>query len=154
MAETTIGPITSAATAGTTTPAGGVITEIDNLPLEHVSQISIRLEVTTGITGTAPVCDIYIQRATQSAPGADDWDDWYAFPQFNTSAVDFVVHGPLALPADVDGSLGSASHAVVQEALAADVLLAGLIGHQLRIREKVGGTGLTAAVYNIHIVAK
>ena len=154
MAEKTVGPITSAATAGTVTPTGGTFTRIDNLALEYVTSLSVRLEVTTAIIGTAPVCDIYIQRATQSDPGDDDWDDWYAFPQFNTSTVDFVVHGPLPIPRDVDGTLGSASHAVVQETLAADTLLAGAIGRQIRIREKVGGTGLTAAVYNVHFVAQ
>ena len=153
MASTTIGPITSGATAATTTPTGGTLAVIDTLAISQIKQVSIRLEVATGITGSSPTMDIYIQRATQSSPGADDWDDWYAFPRITTAAVDHVVHGPLPLPQDADGSLGSASHLVVQEALAADTLLAGALGEQIRIREKVGGTGLTAAVYNIHIIA-
>ncbi len=154
MAELTIGPITSAAVAGTTTPANGEVTKIGDLPLENVSQLSIRLEVTTAPVGSTPTMNIFLQRATQSSPGVSDWDDFYHFPEVTTSVVDLVVHGPLPLPQDVDGSLGSASHAVVQEALAADTLLAGLVGHRLRIREVMGGTGLTAAVYQIHIVAK
>jgi hypothetical protein len=153
MASTTIGPITSGATAATTTPTGGTLTNIGALTISQIKQVSIRLEVTTGITGSTPTMDIYIQRATQSSPGADDWDDWYAFPQITTSAVDHVVHGPLPLPQDADGSLASASHLVVQETLTADTMLGGALGEQIRIREKVGGTGLTAAVYNIHIVA-
>tara|TARA_S200002703_G_scaffold159912_1_gene175449 strand:- start:15940 stop:16407 length:468 start_codon:yes stop_codon:yes gene_type:complete len=153
MASTTIGPITSGATAATTTPTGGTLTVVDTLTISQIKQASFRLEVTTGITGSTPTLDIYLQRATQSSPTDDDWDDFYHFPQVTTSAVDYVVHAPLPLPQDVDGSLGSASHAVVQESLAADTLLAGALGEQIRIREKVGGTGLTAAVYSIHIVA-
>ena len=151
MAEKTITVAASGATAATTTVE--TFDRIDKLPLELVKSLSVRLEVTTGITGSTPTLNIFLQRATQSSPGGDDWDDWYHFPEITTSAVDHIVHGPLPLPQDVDGSLGSASHLVVQEALAADTLLAGAIGHQIRIREVVTGTGLTAAVYNIHLVA-
>lgn len=154
MAEETIGPITSGTAATTTTPEGGTITKVGDLPLSLVKSLSIRVEVTTELDGTNPTMDLFLQRATQSSPGADDWDDWFAFPQAVDAAFDKVVHGPLPLPQDVDGSLGSASHDVVQEALSADVLLAGAIGHQLRIREKIGGTVTQAAVYNIHLVAQ
>lgn len=154
MANVTIAVAASAGEAGTTTVTGGTLTKIDQLPIVNVKQISIRLEVTTGMTGTTPTMDIYVQRATQASPGADDWDDWYAFPQVTTSAIDRVVHGPLPLPQDVDGTLASASHLVVQETLTADTLLAGAIGEQIRIREKIGGTDITVeAVYNIHIIA-
>ena len=153
MTQQTIAVAASVLTAGTTTIA--TLSEVDNLPLEHTDKLSIRLEVTTPMIGDTPTMDIFIQR-TQDDPGADDWDDWFAFPQVTTSAVDLVVHGPLPLPQDADGSLASASHAVIQEALAADTLLAGLIGHKLRIREKIttSGTITTAAIYNIHLVAK
>ena len=151
MAEKTITVAASGATAATITVE--TFDKIGELPLELVKSLSVRLEVTTGITGSTPTLNIFLQRATQSSPGNDDWDDWYHFPEITTSAVDHIVHGPLPLPQDVDGTLGSASHPVVQEALTADVLLAGAIGHQIRIMEKITGTGLTAAVYNIHLVA-
>ena len=151
MAEKTITVAASGATAATRLVE--TFDKIGELPLELVKSLSVRLEVTTGITGSTPTLNIFLQRATQSSPGSDDWDDWYHFPEITTSAVDHIVHGPLPLPQDVDGTLGSASHLVVQEALAADTLLAGAIGHQIRIMEKITGTGLTAAVYNIHLVA-
>lgn len=150
MASKTIAR-TSAAAAGTATVS--TVTEVGALSVSQVKQVSVRLEVTTGITGSAPTLDVYLQRSTQGTPGADDWDDFYHFPRVTTSAVDHVVHAPLPLPQDVDGSLGSASHLVVQESLAADTLLAGSIGEQIRIREVIGGTGLTAAVYNVHLIA-
>lgn len=141
---------TSAATAGTATVS--TLTAVGGKPLIGMERLSVRLEVTTTITGTAPTLDIYLQRATQASPGADDWDDFYHFPQVtDAGVVDLLVDLPLAR-SDADGSLGTASHAVVQESLAADTLLGGHWGEQIRIREVVGGTSLTAAVYNVHFL--
>lgn len=142
---------TSQDTAGTETVT--TIDHIDGQPIVRMAHLAVRLEVTTAIDGTVPTLDIYLQRATQPSPGADDWDDFYHFPQqTDAGANDLVVHLPLPNPQDVDGSLGSASHAVVQESLAADTLLSGHWGEQIRIREVVTGTDLTAAVYNLHFV--
>lgn len=149
MASTTIARTSGAAAATATVDT---LTEVGGQPVLGLARLSVRLEVTTAIVGTAPTLDIYLQRATQGSPGADDWDDFYHFPQQTDSGVaDLIVDLPL-VRADADGSLGTASHAVVQEALAADTLLGGHWGEQIRIREVVGGTDLTAAVYNLHFL--
>lgn len=153
MASKTIGPITTTI-AGTKSIGGDTITSIGTLPVANIKAFSIRMEVTTALAATTPTLDVYIQRATQSDPGADDWDDFYHFPQLTTGTHDVVVHGPLPVPQDADGTLASASHAVIQEALAADTLLGGIIGDEIRVREVVGGTSITQqAIYNIHIIA-
>ena len=145
--------MTIARTSSTVAGVGTVATVIDIAaqPVSRMKKISVRLEVTTAIGGTNPTLDIYLQRSTQPDPGADDWDDIYHFPQQTDAGVsDYVVDIPAE--AERGNILRFAGHNVVQERIPPDHLLTGFWGNQIRIREVLTGTNLTAAVYNIHLV--
>ena len=153
-AETVITARNAGTTAQTATAA--TVTSVGDRDLNIMQELNLRLEVTTKPEGSSPTFDLYLQRATQPSPGGDDWQDFYHFPQVTDGAVvDLEVVLPLPRAADVDGSLGSYSNAVVQESLAADTVIAGHWGEQIRIREVVGGTSLTqGCVYSVHVVGR
>ncbi len=150
--------LVAARNAGTVAQTATVktITSVGDRQLDHMTSLNMRLEVATKPAGTTPTFDLYLQRATQASPSDDDWQDFYHFPQVTDSAViDVEIALPLVGPQDVDGSLGSASVAVVQEALAADTLIAGHWGEQIRIREVVGGSALSqGCLYSLHAVGR
>lgn len=104
--------------------------------------------------GDHPTLDVYLQRALAPSPTADDWQDFYHFPQITSTATDREIVIPLPHPQDVDGSLGSASRAVVQETLAADTLIAGHWGEMIRIREVLTGDTTAAGVYSVYVAGR
>jgi hypothetical protein len=140
-------------TAGTTTVA--TVGKVQGKGLDVIAWLRVRLNVTTAPVGTAgqPTVDVYLERKVGADP---DWEDFYHFPQVGASLIDRVVNLPLPGPQDVDGSLGSASRTVAVETLAADTLLAGPWGDQIRIREVLADGGAssidTAAVYDVEMV--
>ena len=148
----------SAQDAGTTarTATAATIRSVDGRQLDHMTALNMRLEITTKPEGTTPTFDLYLQRATQPSPGDDDWQDFYAFPQITDAAeTDVEISLPLVGPQDMDGIIGSASVAVVQESLTADNLIAGHWGEEIRVREVVGGSALSqGCVYNLHAVGR
>ncbi len=148
--------VISAHDTGTTPGTATVATlyHVDDQPLINLDELRVRLNVTQALDGTTPTLDVYLQRAVGVDPGDDDWQDFYHFPQVTTSLVDVEVALPLPAPQDADGSLASASDAVVQESLAADTLLAGHWGSAIRIREVIGGTPSQAAVYDVEMVGR
>jgi len=142
---------TAAATVTVTT-----VTEIESVPIQLFRGLIARLEITRAAIGDTPTLDLYLQRAIRPSPDPtddNDWEDFYAFPQHTTALQDLVVTLPLPAAQDVDGSLGSMSRTQAVETLAADTLLSGHWGDQIRIREKIttGGTISTAAQYHLHL---
>lgn len=139
--------------AGTVTVA--TLSRVQGKPLDLLAWLRVRLTVTQAPVGTAgqPTLDVYLQRKVGADP---DWEDFYAFPQVGASTIDRVVTLPLPPAQDVDGSLGSASRTVAVESLAADTLLAGKWGDQIRIREVLADGGAssidTEAQYDIEMV--
>ncbi|KKL08409.1 hypothetical protein LCGC14_2576160 [marine sediment metagenome] len=144
----------TSATSGTSTPK--TVTEVDSVPLDEFEELLIDLNITTALVGTTPTMDIYLQRGLvpNPDPATDaDWEDIYAFLQIATSLVRHVTHLPLQRGEAVETATGH-SHMRTLEALTADSVRIGYWGDQLRIREKMGGTVTTEAVYDLSVTGK
>lgn len=152
MASETVVSARTSATSGTTTVV--TVTRVDDMPLRRLSRLLVRMNVTQAMAGTTPTMDIYLQRALAPSPGASDWEDFYHFPQVTTSLTDRVLTLPLPEAQDADASLATYSRARAIETLAADTCLGGYWGDQIRIREVIGGTVSTAAIYSIYMVGQ
>lgn len=152
--ETVLSAQSQQAAAGTTTVA--TVRVVGNRPVEHMSEIRARLEMTTALVGAGNKLDIYFQRPTQPDPGDDDWQDFYHFPQIDVAAglKDYEICMPLPPPQDVNGVINNASREVVQETLSQDNIVSGHWGDQIRIREVTVGTIDTQGIYNIHMVGR
>src|SRR3546814_614060 len=105
LAETVVAAHSTGTDAGSATVA--TVREVDGRPLERIEEMRARLKVTTPLVGDTPTLDVYLQRPVAADPDPatdEDWEDFYAFPQVTTSAVDKVVSLPLPLSQDADRS--------------------------------------------------
>ncbi len=144
-------------TAATSTVA--TVRHLGGIPLERLSEIRVRLNVTQGFIGDTPTGDIYLQRAVAAEPDPDvdaDWEDFYHFPQFTTTPIDKVVTLPLPQAQDVDASLASYGRTRAVESLAADTVIGGHWMGPIRIREKraTGGAISQAAIYDVEMMGR
>lgn len=156
-AEKVVAAHSTGTAAGSATVA--TVREVDGVPLTRLSELRVRLRVTTALVGDTPTLDVYLQRAVAADPDptdATDWEDFYHFPQVTTSTVDKVISLPLPAAQDVDASLGTYSRNRGVEALAADTVLGGHWMGPIRIREVLatGGSITTAGVYDVEMVGR
>lgn len=155
--ETVVDDRTSG-TTGTATVA--TVTEIGGLELQHFDEIMAHIKTSVSLAGTTPTMDIYFQIAVVPSPDATvdaHWDDYARFTQVTASADEILVlgSGPPTGAAN-PGSTGDVSHTrgVSQGGFTQGVAFAFHFGDRIRIREVMGGTVTTAAVYDIHFTGR
>jgi hypothetical protein len=151
--EAVIAGRTSATSGTATVPAGASIQTIDGIQLDFFEDLVAYLDA-TGLAGTAPTMDVYLQRALR--PNADpavdaDWEDFYHFPQVTTSAVLLAVTFPLVKTVANDAPTAQ-GHTRVLEAIAADAGRPSHWGDALRVREKMGGTVTTPSTWSLYLM--
>ena len=146
--------VVSARTAGATGSSYTVATvqTIAGVNIGSFDEIGVYVAVTTNLAGTSPTMDLYLQKPIVAAPNLTtdtdaDWADFLAFTQIVDAAADLWV----PIPGEIVAA-ASKVNARTEAALTAGTLLAGHWLGPIRIREKMGGTITTPAVYNVHMV--